>query len=1042
MVANSPAQVRPSSPPTRTRTRLGTAPSDLEAKVAEARAGSPVGNAELAAGQVSPGSRAIGRLDPRLLRQTQQARKQLGAMLAMWAMFARGRRLNREAREAEETLEGKMRAATKRATANIRPSTGHTFGATAGAVREQVCNAFGREDGGAGLPWPHRPHMPEDEGIEVHSGDDDDELGGGGVCRMAMLVPHGDLSGMSGLTAGHCYRQLWEAGDNNGFPDVVVIVGTSEPWGNVPADWEEAGFTSGISEQPVDHAETNAAVQMFSEKVSPSNKVLGSIHSETGKQLLCSTMDKSLELNAEPEPAPAEDSASWTAAQRAKVIDAHIDASMEMEVALCTDRWETPLGIVEPHNIMIEKLSARGYRVHSGMHRYQESIEAQLPFLQALKPDVRIVPILVGKLNRKMASRLATDISSIIAGSGHSVGLIGCTNLGHSGPMYGRTPKSTGGTSSSHAQSDSDLANSLCMGASSASVQAFNKRAQRANVCGRWTAIVLMLAARSLNLRQGRVLARTMTVDRNQNTVGHAAIIFGPTADEEERTPVPQGEAPSLIKRASDGTILAGSAPVFKPAERIPKVVPNPEDLRADHAGRKCHSIGDALCYWHNQTSSKCIGVVITLPCFPRDEGNEQDAAIDAYGAGRNREPKMTPRTASELSILGASNLPLVGDDSDIQHTTAVGANEYQRRPHVPEHDSSSSHQPSRSELRDRVFGFDSTGDDARPSSPSKPSGTDGLGFSMQASLSNGSSLADRSADGLTEVVALKRGATSSSSLNSSSSVSASFRTRNAGRLVSQRKRMAMGPGGVYTHLLPEAQRQGWAVLQLIWPTWAEGLDDEQLLRFAVLAARDAARWVLNVQDLTPLVLIGWGSSAVAAIEAGARLAWDHGRDTVNAVATLSVPGPGLDLVGVKTLPLCENALQQSTQCYLVKMSGAEEYCPEDTHAMGGVLQRQAHVTSLVSMLGNCSKKRENGSEKVLLERSRPESMHRSPAWHRLQSRYGMKAQHGVHIGEYGGRKEDVNSQVASKEWQPSTTRARSLIKTSTGESRNLRGHF
>jgi hypothetical protein len=222
-------------------------------------------------------------------------------------------------------------------------------------------------------------------------------------------------------------------------------------------------------------------------------------------------------------------------------------------------------------------------------------------------------------------------------------------------------------------------------------------------------------------------------------------------------------------------------------------------------------------------------------------------------------------------------------------------------------------------------------------------------------------------------------------------------------------------------------------------------LDHEQLLRFAVLAARDAARWVLNVQHITPLALIGWGSSAVAAIEAGARLAWDHGRGTVNAVATLSAPGPGLDLVGIKTLRLCEQALRQSHNCYLVKMTGAEEYCPEDTHAMGNVLQRQAHVTSLVSMLGQCSKERENGCEDALVDRSTlvPESMHRSPAWQRLQSRYGMTAQRSVHIGEYGDPMEDSSSHASSREWQsPPTTRARSLIKTSTGESRNRRGYF
>ena len=49
--------------------------------------------------------------------------------------------------------------------------------------------------------------------------------------------------------------------------------------------------------------------------------------------------------------------------------------------------------------------------------------------------------------------------------------------------------------------------------------QSFNKRAQRANVCGRWTAIVLMLAANSLNLKQGRVLARRTSVDQSKNMV-------------------------------------------------------------------------------------------------------------------------------------------------------------------------------------------------------------------------------------------------------------------------------------------------------------------------------------------------------------------------------------------------------------------------------------------------------------------------------------------------------------------------------------------
>ena len=56
---------------------------------------------------------------------------------------------------------------------------------------------------------------------------------------------------------------------------------------------------------------------------------------------------------------------------------------------------------------------------------------------QSLRPGVKIVPVLVGKLNRQMAAALAADISWLIASSGISVGLVGCANMGHRGPLYG-----------------------------------------------------------------------------------------------------------------------------------------------------------------------------------------------------------------------------------------------------------------------------------------------------------------------------------------------------------------------------------------------------------------------------------------------------------------------------------------------------------------------------------------------------------------------------------------------------------------------------
>ena len=164
--------------------------------------------------------------------------------------------------EAEKSTAGRLAAAATRAKAAVRPSTGRTCGRYRAKVEKEVCAAFGRADGGAGLPWPRRPGGPPEENdvrrtphaaprvwralrsqLIVHAAVQEvEELGGGGICQLALLSPHGDLSGLSGLVAAYGYRQLWECSEHADFPEVVVLVGTSEPRGESPADWEESSL--------------------------------------------------------------------------------------------------------------------------------------------------------------------------------------------------------------------------------------------------------------------------------------------------------------------------------------------------------------------------------------------------------------------------------------------------------------------------------------------------------------------------------------------------------------------------------------------------------------------------------------------------------------------------------------------------------------------------------------------------------------------------------------------------------------------------------
>ena len=247
---------------------------------------------------------------------------------------------------------------------------------------------------------------------------------------------------------------------------------------------------------------------------------------------------------------------------------------------------------------------------------------------------------------------------------------------------------------------------------------------------------------------------------------------------------------------------------------------------------------------------------------------------------------------------------------------------------------------------------------------------------------------------------------------------------RNAGKIVGRRKRMANGPRGVYKHLTEEVRRQGWAVLQLVWPSWASGFDREQIVRFAALAARDATRWVLNAKRAGPVALVGWGSAATAAVEAGARLNWDHGRGAVDVVATLTQPSDGMHLAGQPTLPLSEAALEKVHRTRVLTMSGAEDYCAEATHGLGGVLQRQAHVTALTRELAAASAARGAsagaGASAVGkaaeafadLKDARPWKVAlKSAGWMQLQSRMGTTLQ--------TGQRELLQPGEDGKTWRP-----------------------
>jgi len=86
-------------------------------------------------------------------------------------------------------------------------------------------------------------------------------------------------------------------------------------------------------------------------------------------------------------------------------------------IALSTETWDMTLGQVEINNEFntLLQLNSTLFRVDELAHRFEHSIEVQIPFLQMQKNNLKIVPVILSHLSydhcQELAKALATTIN-------------------------------------------------------------------------------------------------------------------------------------------------------------------------------------------------------------------------------------------------------------------------------------------------------------------------------------------------------------------------------------------------------------------------------------------------------------------------------------------------------------------------------------------------------------------------------------------------------------------------------------------------------
>ena len=195
--------------------------------------------------------------------------------------------------------------------------------------------------------------------------------------------------------------------------------------------------------------------------------------------------------------------------------------------------WQTPLGEIAIDEELAQAVLKSGLaKADASAHHGEHSIEVQVPFIQHLFPDAKILPIIVPPEDE--AVELGTAIGGIITNAGgKQIVCIGSTDLTHYGPHYGFEVMGKGEEAFKWASNVNDK-EFIDLALKLQPQQMLSSAAENFNACGPGAAAAAVAAAKKLGRTKGVLLSQTNSNEvmiekmgsTSSDSVGYAAIVF------------------------------------------------------------------------------------------------------------------------------------------------------------------------------------------------------------------------------------------------------------------------------------------------------------------------------------------------------------------------------------------------------------------------------------------------------------------------------------------------------------------------------------
>jgi len=198
-------------------------------------------------------------------------------------------------------------------------------------------------------------------------------------------------------------------------------------------------------------------------------------------------------------------------------------------------KWATPLGNISVDEQLAEAILAEGgniIKADCSAHSREHSIEVQIPFIQYLFSEAKIVPLMVPPI--ATAAKIGIAVSRAIQRDNKNVVCIASSDLTHYGPSYGLTHMGTNDDALTWAKQTNDMF-FINLALTMQADKLVDSAGLYHNSCGAGAVAAAVAVAGQAGVKKGHLLAHTTSAEviadkfgqPTQDSVGYAAIVYG-----------------------------------------------------------------------------------------------------------------------------------------------------------------------------------------------------------------------------------------------------------------------------------------------------------------------------------------------------------------------------------------------------------------------------------------------------------------------------------------------------------------------------------